>query len=224
MGINDTPMYRPMGYTYPSQSQQTVNQFMPTFQPSFQSSLAPNQQLQFNGMSNWGTQQVAPGTGPVAMNSLQTPAVAQVPTVTQAPVTAGAFQGANAGAVLPNGVIAPVDSSKPIWSGIPIHQMTGEQYQAMIKDTQPSQAGNYANMALQGVGMAANIGVGIASLVQSQDAFNKQMGMANKNYAAQIKAYNNSLEDKIRGRHSARYNAKHADEINAEIDRKKQKD
>ena len=222
MGINDTPMYRPMGYTYPSQSQQTVNQFMPTFQPSFQSSLAPIQQLQFNGMSNWGAQQVTPGTGPVAMNSLQTPAVAQVPTVTQAPMTAGAFQGANAG-VSPT-MAGEIAASQATYLNTPQAQWNGQMMQEYMKNNQPSQVGNYANMVLQGVGMAANIGTGIASLVQSQDAFNKQMGMANKNYAAQIKAYNNSLEDKIRGRRSTRYNAKHADEINAEIERKKQKD
>jgi hypothetical protein len=215
--VIDNSAYRPMAWTYPSAQVQNPAPTN-TFMPSFQSSL-PQYSLGVSNMANWGMQQPAPA--PVQ----QQPAVPalQVPT-TQAPMNSGAFQGATAGAALPNGAIAPDALSKPDWSGIPIHQMTGDQYQAMLKATQPSQVGNYANMALQGLGMAANIGVGIASLVQSQDAFNKQMGMANKNYAAQIKAYNNSLEDKIRGRYSAKHYANNKAEIDAEIERKKQKE
>lgn len=209
--VIDNSAYRPMAWTYPSAQVQNPAPTN-TFMPSFQSSL-PQYSLGVSNMANWGMQQPAPA--PIQ----QQPAVPalQVPT-TQAPMASGAFQGATAGAALPNGAIA----SEASYLNTPQSQWNGQMMQDYLKNNQPSQVGNYANMALQGVGMAANIGMGIASLVQSQDAFNKQMGMANKNYAAQIKAYNNSLEDKIRGRYAAGSN--HEAEIKAELERKKQKE
>lgn len=196
----DNFAYRPLYGSSPGMVAPQQNQFM----PSFQSSLNLSPQL------NWNPQGM-PATGYLA----QAPVQSVVPTT--APMSVG-MNWAPEGVAPGTGPLAQIPATQ-VAAPVATTPVTGTG-----ASTPPSNVGAYANMALQGVNMAANLGIGIASLVQSQDAFNKQMGMANKNYAAQVKAYNNALEDKIRGRYSAQTYAANKKAIESEIDRKKQKE
>lgn len=193
------------------------------FKPAFPSSLLGQQQLNYDpnflSMSQYG---YTPGPGGSVIGTGMPATQPIMPSIDQPGLgTRIAQYGAPAPqqpAITMGGAAGAAS-----WRGVPISQMTGDQYKAMLADTQPSNAGSYAQMGLQGVQMAGQLGLGIASLVQGQQAFDKQMGMADKNYAAQITAYNTALEDKIKGRYSMRERKNHAGEIQAEIDRKSQK-
>jgi hypothetical protein len=224
--LSNTQSAQPQGYDWQSQQQQ--QSWWPQQQQQQQLGI-PWSPGTLNAMNQPAAQNGSyfPGMGSPAASSPQvnssTPGfqgrgfdAASVAQFGNVPKSSAAMQaGALAGT-------AGASGAKPIWAGIPIKDMTGEQYKAFVADNQPSNAGAIAGVALQGVNMAGQLGMGIASMIQSQQAFDKQMGMADKNYAASIKAYNNSLEDKIMGRNTMKQRKNRAGAIKDEIESKSQ--
>lgn len=77
-----------------------------------------------------------------------------------------------------------------------------------------------ANMAIQGIGVLGNIGLGAWGLYNAQQAFDFQKKMATANFGNSVKDYNLAMEDRIKARASFEGN-KDQSAIQADIDRRK---
>ena len=65
------------------------------------------------------------------------------------------------------------------------------------------QIGQFGQIGLQGLQTLSGIYFGAKQLSQAKKMFNFQKNLANANYLAQVKAFNNSQEDVARGRQTA---------------------
>jgi hypothetical protein len=86
---------------------------------------------------------------------------------------------------------------------VPQTTLDAQRLAALEKGMQPNQTLAGANMAINGLGMLGQLGLGAWGLYQGHQAFNFQKNMAEKNYANSVKSYDTNMEDKIRARHSS---------------------
>lgn len=116
----------------------------------------------------------------------------------------------------PTGVAGAMETQAP-WQTKPFAQWTGADYADYQKANQPNQGPGIANTVIQGIGTAANLGMGIYSLAKADEAFQWQKGMANDNYWNSVKSYNTAVSDRIKSRYTDEQYAANKDSIDAEI-------
>lgn len=182
--------------------QRTGQAFVPDqgqFKPSFSSSLpqmGPKGPPNFSGISAYGQGQESSIRTPVAMTEDAQPWY---------------MNGEGFG------------PQKPSYLNTPQSQWTGDMMEAYLKAHQPSNAGAYANMALQGVQTVGQLGLGIAGLVKGAEAFDFQKQMALTNLANSKTNYNDRVRSNEEGRHSASAWLQSRDAIEAAIAKRQMK-
>jgi len=127
------------------------------------------------------------------------PATATTPTGSTGYVPNLSFDGLNSQLQRPEGFGATSGGAEVPWF------WDEGKYQAMLDRNKPSMVLPAINLGLQGVNTLGNLVMGGMALYDARKAFNFQKQMAEKNYNAARKSYNNAVEDRIRGATSSAY-------------------
>lgn len=81
----------------------------------------------------------------------------------------------------------------------------------------PNAAWSNANTVINGIGTAANLGLGIYGMIQADRAFDFQKNMSDQNLAASIASYNSNLQTQLENRHSGLSAAERDAKVQAEM-------